>query len=80
MTDAAYNVGAQRDRAIAAVSEAEHDEDIDEPGDAEADAPRVIRISRPVLKAELRYVDDVVEQPHSDLRGVRKALKTDTGF
>ena len=61
MTDAAYNVGAQRDRAIAAVSEAEHDEDIDEPGDAEADAPRVIRISRPVLKAELRYVDDVVE-------------------
>ena len=62
MTDAAYNVGAQRDRAIAAVSEAEHDEDIDEPGDAEADAPRVIRISRPVLKAELRYVDDVVAQ------------------
>ena len=63
MTDAAYNVGAQRDRAIAAVSEAEHDEDIDEPGDAEADAPRVIRISRPVLKVEfLRNVDDVVAQ------------------
>jgi len=34
----------------------------------------------PVLKAELRYVDDVVEQPHSDLHGVRKALKIDTGF
>ena len=74
MADAAHDFGSQRDRAIAAVSQAEHDEDIGEPGNAETDAPRPMRIRGLLGKRKSRCVDDVVEQPHGDLRGVRQAF------
>ena len=80
MTDAPHDVGGQRDRAIAAVGEAEHDKGIGEPSDAEADATRAMRILGLRGKWKSRCVDDVVEQPHGYPRGVGKAFKIDTGF
>ena len=59
---------------IAAVSEAKHDEDIGKPGDTEADAPRAMRIRGLFRKRKSRCVDDVIEQPRGDPRGVRKVL------
>ena len=80
MADAAHDVGGQRDRAIAAVAQAEHDQRVGEPGDAETDPPRAMRILGLFGKRKPRSVDDVVEQPHGDLRGVGEAFKVDAGF
>jgi len=78
-TDAAHDFGRQRDRAIAAVGQAQQDEDVGKPGDAETDTPRAMRILGRFGKRKSRCVDDIVAQPHRDLRGVRKAFKIDAG-